>query len=282
MSRSKRAGISKPNTSTRILYVNFCQNNTQNEYYKCIIHSILFSQVPGRFYQTSWHQEETASVWGTIIRVGCNYVASAHQSQDCKGSIESNCLFFRSCVFTSILLICRSVGHHVITGQQIWKIWNNHDTCHSRTHLPLSALSPNLLYLSGAKRPVLTCASRFWLLLRQCLSAHLHRPYRFYSILMWTVHCWASWDCSVQAASKLPLPLRPCTNLTPWPLAGPQRSASRSRLSGSQRRGPFYPCDRYMVVWRAEGPTERHKPARDAQRMEMKMEMLNWQFERRL
>lgn len=100
MSRSKSAGISKPNTSTgstklpRILYINFCQNNTQNEYYKCIIHSILFSQVPGSFYQTSWHQEETASVWGTIIRVGCNYVASAHQSQDCKGSIESNCLFF--------------------------------------------------------------------------------------------------------------------------------------------------------------------------------------------
>lgn len=118
--------------------------------------------------------------------------------------------------------------------------------------------------------------SRFWLLLRQCLSAHLHRPYRFYSILMWTVHCWASWDCSVQAASKLPPPLRPCTNLTPWPLAGPQRSASHSRLSGSQSRGPFYPCDRYMVVWRAEGPTERHKPARDAQRMEMKMEILNW------
>lgn len=67
-----------------------------------------------------------------------------------------------------------------------------------------------------------------------------------------------------------------CCHLSGQPEFDPVTPCRHPEVSLSQPTdrkspwGPFYPHDGYMVLWGAEGSTERHKTASDTQRMEMK------------
>lgn len=84
----------------------------------------------------------------------------------------------------------------------------------------------------------------------------------------WTVPCRAICEWAIHSAFKLLPPLQP-TRIWPRDPAGIRRSACHGLMGRKSQRGPFYPHDGYMVLWRAEGSTERHKSARDVQRMKV-------------
>lgn len=109
-------GNSKLNTSTgstkllRILYV--CQNNTQNEYYKCIIH-IVFT-VPGSFFVKYRDMGRRRPVCGErLLGWGVIMLPRLITHRTAKAALSLIVFFFYLCVFNSLLLICRSVGHLV-------------------------------------------------------------------------------------------------------------------------------------------------------------------------
>lgn len=148
--------------------------------------------------------------------------------------------FFFSC----LLLICEQyLGHRFNCCQQLWKMWNNHDTCHK---LLTSFLLQFHLFLLDSG-----------FLLCHCRTAHLKQVYRFYSILMWTVHCWASWDCDVQAASKLPPPLQAVHQFDPATPRGPQEVSQSQPTERKSAPGAF------LSMWQVYGCVESWGPYRE-------------------